>query len=64
MKEECRANGRVDLDWAEVREIRRKYQNGNGGQQELARKYGIDPFLINQIVRGKIYKPSEDLGTR
>lgn len=52
------------LTWEMVREIRRKYQNGNGGQQELARKYGIDPFLINQIVRGKIYKPSEDLGTR
>jgi hypothetical protein len=53
-------NGGFPLSWETVREIRKTYQNGNGGQQAIARKYGVDPLMINQIVRGKIYKPSED----
>lgn len=48
-------NGRAVLDWALVREIRRRYKDGQGGYTTLAREYGVTRGCIRDIVKLKTW---------
>jgi transposase-like protein len=43
------------LTWSDVREIRAKYAAGGITQTEIAAEHGVEPSLISQIIRHKIW---------
>lgn len=48
-------NGRSKLKNEEVMQIKRSLQDGEISQAQLAREYGVDPTVIRDIKRGRIW---------
>lgn len=49
-------HGNAKLTWAEVQEIRQKYQPRIYGCSQLGKEYGVHPALIHRIVKNKAWR--------
>ena len=49
-------NGQAKLTWGAVREIRRRYAEGDLSLSELGRQYGVDTKQIHRVVRNEAWR--------
>lgn len=58
--ENTRRGAKAKLDWAQVREIRRLYDEGGHTYRGLARRFGVSSCAISNIINHKRWKEVND----
>lgn len=49
-----------NLPIEDAREVRARYQAGDGSQRSLGHEYGVSRGTVRQILRGEIWKDGEE----
>tara|TARA_R110000822_G_scaffold254096_1_gene380483 strand:- start:3298 stop:3981 length:684 start_codon:yes stop_codon:yes gene_type:complete len=52
-------NGQAKMTWETVRAIRQEYKTTNTTQKELAKKYGVSPYMVFSVVNNKCWRTND-----